>query len=51
MSALIVDIILWGSVAVLGFIAWQRGRVVLVTSAARRHAWTSSISCRASRSA
>lgn len=32
MSALIVDIILWGSVAVLGFIAWQRGRVVLVTS-------------------
>ena len=32
MSALIVDIILWASVAVLGFIAWQRGRVVLVTS-------------------
>jgi uncharacterized membrane protein YraQ (UPF0718 family) len=32
MSALIVDIILWGSVAVLGVIAWQRGRVVLVTS-------------------
>jgi uncharacterized membrane protein YraQ (UPF0718 family) len=32
MSALIVDIILWGSVAVLGFIAWQRGRVVLVAS-------------------
>jgi len=32
MSALIVDIILWGSVAVLGFIAFRRGRVVLVTS-------------------
>lgn len=32
MSALIVDIILWGSVAVLGFIAWQRGRLVLVTA-------------------
>ena len=32
MSALIVDIILWGSVAVLGFIALQRGRVVLVGS-------------------
>ena len=30
MSALIVDIILWGSVAVLGFMAWQRGRTVLV---------------------
>ncbi len=32
MSALIVDIILWASVAALGFIAWQRGRTVLVTS-------------------
>jgi hypothetical protein len=32
MSALIVDIILWGSVAVLGFIAFRRGRVVLTTS-------------------
>ncbi len=32
MSALIVDIILWVSVAVLGFMAWQRGRTVLVTS-------------------
>ena len=51
MSALIVDIILWGSVAVLGFIAWRRGRTVLVTSVARRHAWISSTSCRASRSA
>jgi hypothetical protein len=33
MSALIIDIILWGSVAALGFIAWQRGRTVLVSSA------------------
>ncbi len=33
MSALIIDIILWGSVAALGFIAWQRGRVVLVAAA------------------
>ena len=32
MSALIIDIILWGSVAALGFIAWQRGRLVLTTS-------------------
>ena len=32
MSALIVDIILWGSVAILGFIALQRGRTVLVGS-------------------
>ena len=32
MSALIVDIILWGSVAVLGFMAWRRGRTVLVSS-------------------
>ncbi|XSC44934.1 hypothetical protein ACF1BQ_000975 [Bradyrhizobium sp. RDT10] len=31
-SALIIDITLWGSVAVLGFMAWQRGRVVLVSS-------------------
>ena len=30
MSALIVDIILWGSVAVLGFMAWQR--TVLISS-------------------
>ena len=33
MSALIIDIILWGSVAALGFLAWQRGRSVLVSSA------------------
>jgi uncharacterized membrane protein YraQ (UPF0718 family) len=33
MSALIIDIILWGSVAALGFMAWQRGRTVLVSSA------------------
>jgi hypothetical protein len=31
-SALIIDITLWGSVAILGFMAWQRGRVVLVSS-------------------
>ena len=31
-SALMIDITLWGSVAVLGFMAWQRGRVVLVSS-------------------
>ena len=31
-SALIIDVTLWGSVAVLGFMAWQRGRVVLVSS-------------------
>jgi hypothetical protein len=33
MSALIIDIILWGSVAVLAFLAWRRGRTVLVSSA------------------
>jgi hypothetical protein len=33
MSALIIDLILWGSVAALGFMAWQRGRTVLVSSA------------------
>jgi uncharacterized membrane protein YraQ (UPF0718 family) len=33
MSALIIDIILWGSVAALGFMAWQCGRTVLVSSA------------------
>jgi hypothetical protein len=33
MSALIIDIILWGSVAALAFLAWQRGRTVLVSSA------------------
>ena len=33
MSALIIDIILWGSVAALGFLVWQRGRTVFVSSA------------------
>jgi hypothetical protein len=33
MSALIIDIILWSSVAALGLMAWQRGRAVLVSSA------------------
>jgi hypothetical protein len=33
-AALIIDITLWGSVAVLGFRVWQRGRTVL-TAAAR----------------
>jgi hypothetical protein len=33
MSALIIDIILWASVAALAFMAWQRGRTVLVSSA------------------
>ena len=33
MSALGIDIILWGSVAALAFLAWQRGRTVLVSSA------------------
>ncbi len=33
MSALIIDVILWGSVAALAFMAWQRGRTVLVSSA------------------
>jgi hypothetical protein len=32
-AALIIDITLWGSVAVLGFMVWQRGRVVLVAAA------------------
>jgi hypothetical protein len=32
-SVLIIDIILWGSVVALGFMAWQRGRAVLVSSA------------------
>jgi uncharacterized membrane protein YraQ (UPF0718 family) len=32
-SAVIIDIILWGSVAALAFLAWQRGRTVLVSSA------------------
>lgn len=33
MSALIIDILLWSSVAALAFMAWQRGRTVLVSSA------------------
>jgi uncharacterized membrane protein YraQ (UPF0718 family) len=33
MSALIVDIILWASVAALGFMAYRRGRVVVVAAA------------------
>ena len=36
-SALIIDITLWGSVAVLGFMAWQRGRVGAGVVGARRH--------------
>ena len=31
-AALLIDILLWGSVAAVGFIAWRRGRVVLVSS-------------------
>ena len=31
-SALLIDTTLWGSVAVLGFMVWQRGRVLLVSS-------------------
>jgi hypothetical protein len=31
-SSLIIDVTLWGSVLVLGLMAWQRGRVVLVSS-------------------
>jgi hypothetical protein len=49
-AALIIDIVLWGSVAAVGFIALQRGRLVL-TSSVREGAWTSSTLCRASRSA
>jgi hypothetical protein len=32
LSSLLIDVTLWGSVAVLGFMAWRRGRVVLVSS-------------------
>jgi hypothetical protein len=32
-AALIIDITLWGSVAVLGFMVWQRGRPVLLSAA------------------
>jgi hypothetical protein len=31
-AALVIDILLWGSVAAVGFIALQRGRLVLTTS-------------------
>ncbi|MDI1261892.1 MAG: hypothetical protein PS018_01370, partial [bacterium] len=31
-SALIIDVTLWGSVAVVAFLVWRRGRVVLVSS-------------------
>ncbi len=31
-AALLIDILLWGSVAAVGFIAFRRGRVVLTTS-------------------
>src|SRR5258706_15634477 len=31
-AALIIDVILWGSVAAVGFIALRRGRLVLTTS-------------------
>lgn len=33
MSALVIDILLWASVAALAFMAWQRGRAVLASSA------------------
>lgn len=32
MNALIIDVILWGSVAVLAVIAWRRSRMVLTSS-------------------
>ena len=32
-AALFIDITLWGSVAVLGFLVWRRGRVVALASA------------------
>jgi uncharacterized membrane protein YraQ (UPF0718 family) len=31
-AALVIDILLWGSVAAVGFIAYQRGRLVLTSS-------------------
>jgi hypothetical protein len=31
-AALLIDILLWGSVLAVGLIAWRRGRVVLVSS-------------------
>src|SRR3954451_20201995 len=33
MSTLIIDVTLWGSVLVLGFIAFRRGRVVVISAA------------------
>jgi hypothetical protein len=32
-AALLIDITLWGSVAVLGFLVWRRGRVLALASA------------------
>ena len=32
-SALVIDLTLWGSVAVLAFMVWRRGRAVLVSAA------------------
>jgi hypothetical protein len=32
-AAVIIDITLWGSVAVLGYLVWQRGRVVALSAA------------------
>jgi uncharacterized membrane protein YraQ (UPF0718 family) len=31
-AALVIDILLWGSVAGVGFVAYQRGRLILTTS-------------------
>jgi hypothetical protein len=31
-AALIIDLTLWGSVALLGFLVWQRGRTVLISA-------------------
>lgn len=31
-AALIIDLTLWGSVALLGFLVWQRGRTVLIAA-------------------
>jgi uncharacterized membrane protein YraQ (UPF0718 family) len=32
-AALLIDITLWGSVAALGFMVWQRGRVIALAAA------------------
>jgi hypothetical protein len=50
MSALIIDVTLWGSVLVLGFIAFRRAASSWSRRLARAR-WISSTSCRASRSA